>query len=119
MAAPSPKALLGVLIVLSIAVALIQAAAYQAEFEVGAHALSLWDFVFPLILAWWVAIDSRGRQNVYRPFEFGWLVFYYLPVYLPYYLVRTRGVFGIVGLLGFISLYLLGFLLQLGLWLAS
>jgi hypothetical protein len=115
----SASTLLWFLVALSFAVALLQAAVFQAGFDVGDNPLSLWGLVFPLTLAWWVAADSRGRSNIYRPFEFGWLVLYSLPVYLPYYLVRTRGPAGMVGLLGFVALYFLGFLFQLALWFAS
>lgn len=104
---------------MSVAVGSIEAAAYHSGFYANARALSLWGFVFPLVLAWWVAADSRGRTDIYRPFEFGWLVLYSLPLYLPYYLFRTRGVVGIVALVGFVLLFNLGLLLQLGLWFAS
>jgi hypothetical protein len=115
----SASAVLRFLVALSIGVALLQAAAYNSGFDVSDRGLSLWGWVFPITLAWWVALDSRGRPNIYRPFEFGWLVLYALPIYLPYYLFRTRGAAGLAALLGFVVLYILGFLLQLGLSLAS
>jgi hypothetical protein len=94
----------------------VQAAAYHGGFFLGDRGLTLWNVVFPLTLAWWVSADSRNHPAIYRPFEFGWLVLYALPIYLPYYLVRTRGLAGVGLLLGFIALYCLGTLMQLALW---
>jgi hypothetical protein len=113
------KHVLALVVVLSLAVAAIEAASFHADLEVRAGALSFWGLVFALLLAWWVVADSGGRPNVYRPFKYGWLVFLALPFYLPYYLLRTRGVVGLVWLLSFALLYTLGFLLQWAIWVAG
>ncbi len=115
----SPRPILLCLIALSLFVAMVEAAAYWWGFLVADDALSLWGLVFPILLAWWVVTDSRDKPYIYKPFSFGFLVLYSLPVYLPYYLFRTRGAAGALSLVGFITLYLLGFLLQLGMWVAS
>jgi hypothetical protein len=114
-----PRAVLLFLCALSLQVALLQAITYSLGYELGGYALALWGTLFPLLLAWWVAEDSRGRRGIYRPFEFGWLVYLILPIYLPYYLYRTRGAAGALVLLGFIVLFFLGSLLQFGISLAS
>jgi hypothetical protein len=116
---PSARPILACLVALSLAVAGLEAAAYSAGFDVASNAMSFWGLVFSLLLAWWVAADARDKPHIYRPYEFGWLVLYSLPIYLPYYLLRTRGAMGLLGLLGFIVLYFLGYFLQIALWLAS
>jgi hypothetical protein len=47
-------------------------------------------FVAVLFLVLWVESDSRGRSNIYRPFEFGYLLLFLWLPYLPYYLWKTR-----------------------------
>jgi hypothetical protein len=119
MAMLSPRPILICLIALSLFVAAVEVAAYDSDFLVADNALSLWGLIFPILLAWWVVNDSRDKPYIYKPFSFGFLVLYSLPVYLPYYLFRTRGAAGALSLAGFILLYLLGFLLQLGMWAAG
>jgi hypothetical protein len=115
----SANAVLYFFVSASVAIGLIEVFAYHFGTDVRRGALALWSQVSALLLAWWVAADSRGRPGIYRPFEFGWLVLVALPIYLPYYLFKTRGVMGLAILLGFLALPSLGFFLQLGLWVAS
>jgi len=72
-----------------------------------------WSLVFLALLVTWVQLDSKEHHEVYRPFEFGFLVFVFWVPYLPYYLVRTRHAVGIVWLLAFVCLFYFGYLLQL------
>lgn len=110
--------LLLALVVLAAAVAGIELAASLKGLEIRRGALSLWGLLFALLVAMWVEADSRGRDAVYRPFEFGWLIFVTGLLYLPYYLWRTRGAMGIVWLLGLLCLNWLSALLH-GVWLLA
>lgn len=66
-----------------------------------------------LLLAGWVDLDSKEQgKKIYRPHEFGFLVFVYWIPYLPYYFWRTRGVLGVFKLAGLVSLLFLGPLVQ-------
>ena len=67
-------------------------------YDVGASEplLSLSTFISAILVAMWVDADSRGRSDVYRPYEHGWLVYVYWIPYVPYYLWRTRGAKGIL-----------------------
>lgn len=85
--------------------------------EVSARGVVVWTLVYSLLVAMWVDADSRSRAEIYRPFEFGWLVLVAAVFYLPYYLLKTRGVLGIFWLLGFVVLPILGPLLQWAQWL--
>lgn len=113
------RILLASLVVLGVFVGVIEAAAFSQDDYASDHAIRLWEFVYFIVLASWVDVDSRVQPRIYKPFQFGWLVLLYLPVYLPYYLVRTRGAMGVVFLLGFVALLYLGPLLLLGMWAAS
>jgi hypothetical protein len=47
------------------------------------------------LLAIWINADSKRNSKMHRPSDYGFFVYYGLPVYLPYYLWRTRGTRGI------------------------
>jgi hypothetical protein len=66
-----------------------------------------------LMLTLWVDADSKepGR-TVYRPYEFGFLVFMYWLPYLPYYFWRTRGAIGLAMFGGVAGLLALGYIAQ-------
>jgi len=73
--------------------------------------LSGWSCIFMLIM--WVDADSRGRSNIYRPYEFGQLVLLFWLPYLPFYLWRTRRWLGLLMLVGFLCAFSLGNLVVL------
>lgn len=58
-------------------------------------------FFFVVVLAvWFVEVESRDNPDIYRPYEHGLLAWMFWFAYLPYYLVKTRGIRGIGWLLG-------------------
>ena len=74
------------------------------------------DTLLVLLLIMWIAADQRDHPQVERPFDYGFLlVMFWLP-YLPYYLWRTRRVAGLWIFAGFLTLFSLGFLVQLAIW---
>lgn len=85
----------------------------------GPRLQAAWSLVAILLLGMWMEADSRGRSNIYRPFEFGWFVILFAVPYLPYYLVKTRGALGIVWLVAFIFILWLGYWLQWLIYIAS
>ena len=68
----------------------------------------LWSAIFVLLLVCWIIEDSRGRENIYKPFCFGFLLWVYLLPYTPYYLVKTRGAIGLLWILGAVALVIAG-----------
>jgi hypothetical protein len=48
-----------------------------------------------LFIALWIYLDRKGRQ-LNLPFEFEAFVFFAWPIVLPYYLVKSRGVRGLL-----------------------
>jgi hypothetical protein len=106
---------LSVLILLSLAVGAYEAVAYSHGHFVGHSFQVVWEFVFVLLIVFWIERD-RLRFNIYHPFEFGFLVFLFWIPYLPYYLIRTRRALGVVWLAGFIFLFCCGPLLELIIW---
>jgi hypothetical protein len=104
---------------LAVLVAGADAALYHRH-GVEAERLSLaWAIIFSLLVAMWIDADSRGNSKVYRPYDFGFLMYLVWPLYLPYYLIRTRGTWGVAWLIGFVALYLLSWAFRLVIWLAA
>jgi hypothetical protein len=77
------------------------------------RAHQLWGFLYSWIAVLWVDLDSRGRTDILRPFDYTFLVFVFLPFYLSYYLYRTRKGWGILGVIGFGALYIFSTILSL------
>lgn len=98
---------------MAVAVALYQATAFHHGYQASDDFERAWGYVFALLLAFWVDEDSRGRAEVYRPsFDLGLFICLIWIFYLPFYLVRTRGVRGWLWIVGLFSLAFLGTLFQ-------
>ena len=69
-------------------------------------------FFFVVLLVLWVDADSRQQPGIYRPFEYGWLAFFYWIPYLPYYFWRTRGAKGVLLFSGIALVFFLGWMVQ-------
>jgi len=113
------KHLLLAFVALSLLVGVADAYLYYrgAGSEIG---MSLaWAVLLSTLVAMWIEADSRRYRAVYRPFEFGFLLFLVWPVYLPYYLLRTRRALGLLWLAGFLVLYSFGLLLSVAIYLGG
>ena len=64
-----------------------------------------WGIIFILLSIFWAYYDAK-ESNFDGPFEFGFLVYIFWPVALPWYLVTTRGLEGVFVLLGLIALWI-------------
>lgn len=104
--------LLAALITLSIGASIYEGLLYWHGLQVKGGAALLWPFVFLVLLVAWVDADSKDYPQIYRPFEYGYLVFLFWLPYLPYYLWRTRGATGVFILGGFIGLFMLSTMVQ-------
>lgn len=72
---------------------------------------SLWGFIFLIITIIWAIADSK-TNDFEKPFDFGFLMYVFWPVALPYYLISTRGMEGVVFLFGLLGIWV-------GPWLAG
>jgi hypothetical protein len=107
------RTVLAVLTVLSLLVGGYEATAVHFGYVVGQEFQAAWSLVFVLLLAFWVDMDWKEHREIYRPFEFGFLVFYFWIPYIPYYLVRTRRARGVLWLVGFVVLFNLSYLVDI------
>src|SRR5689334_3141582 len=110
---PSPtKIYLAGLVAGSVLVAAYEAVVYASGLEYSSALATLWPTVFVVLLILWVVEDSKAQPATYRPFDFGFLTFLFWLPYLPYYLWHTRRSKGLLMLLGFVTLFFLGSLVQ-------
>ena len=100
------------LVVGSVLTALYDGMFFWHDAEPTSPVLMAWPVAFPILLALWVQEDSKAHPAIYRPFDFGYLVLMFWIPYLPYYLVRTRGLSAIAFMLAFTALYFLGYIAQ-------
>lgn len=104
----------------SVVVALYQATVFHLGYETSVEFQRVWGYVFPLLLACWVEEDSRGRSEIYRPsFDIGLFIYLIWILYLPFYLLRTRGKNGWLWIVGLFSLAFLGAILRLAIYAVS
>jgi len=72
---------------------------------------ALWSGVFLLTTIFWAYYDA-DRRDFDKPFDFGFLIYVFWPIALPWYLIKTRGIEGLLIFLGFMAIWL-------GPWLAG
>jgi len=106
---------------MAVAVAVYRTAAfYGGAYEPSTDFERLWGAVFAVLLAAWVDEDSRGREDVALPsFDLGMFVFLIWILFLPWYLLRTRGAKGWLWMAGLFALAFLGPVLQLLIYAAN
>jgi hypothetical protein len=105
---------------ISVAVAVYQAVTFYLGLQTSAEFGKVWGYAFTGMLAFWVDEDSKRRPEFDRPsFDIGLFMYLAWLVYLPYYLLKTRGRNGWLWILGFLLLGFLGALLQLAVYAAS
>ena len=59
------------------------------------------------ILGWWLRRDSRLR-GIPWIYDMGMFLYMLWPFIMPYYLIKTRGTWGVIGVLGFLGAYIGG-----------
>ena len=69
------------------------------------------------LTVWYIDIESRVHTKIYRPYEYGLLVWTIWPLYIPYYLIKTRRAKGALLLLLIIAVIELDYLVYLAYWL--
>ena len=68
-----------------------------------------WSIAFALFIALWAANDETA-EDLYQSYEYLYFVLLLWPIFLPYHLVKTRGMDGVLMFSGILGIYLLPFL---------
>lgn len=103
--------LISTLILLAIGMGIVEVILNSRGEFVSDSTQYLWGIIFCIVTIIWVMADSE-TNNFDKPFDFGFLMYVFWPIALPYYLISTRGIEGIVLFIGFICIWL-------GPWLAG
>jgi hypothetical protein len=56
-------------------------------------------------VGWWLRNDSH-RRGVLSVYDLGFFLYLAWPIVMPYYLIKTRGVKGLLVMLGFVAAYI-------------
>ena len=84
--------------------------------KVGSEQTSyLWAFIFSILVAMWANTDAK-EKNLYKPFEYSYFVFLAWPLAMPYHLIKTRGIEGLLIFLGLVLLFVSPFVSWLVSW---
>ncbi len=95
----------------SLAYSLLQGLAVTRGGEVSENTEMLWMLVFGILVTAWAKTDARAirPQSEYSYL----LMFFFWPLVLPYHLVRSRGLEGLVLFVGFLTICLAPNLVQI------
>ena len=104
--------LIGSLVIVSTISAAVEGLYYQRDMPSSPAAADLAALVSSFLIALWIDVDSKGRPQVGRCFDYGFFVYVSWPLYLPWYLQRTRGGVGLLMYAGFGVPFLLGYFVQ-------
>lgn len=109
----SPTALLYIFLSLS---HIAQGVYWTGEIEPPPGFLLIYGAGFLWIVAWWLLQDSRKR-GITQVYDIGYFLYVAWPLIMPYYLLKTRGVKGLLLIFVFIAVYIGTFLVGMGLYL--
>ena len=98
----SPTALLYIFLTVT---QIISGVYLASELEPPPSFTLLYALGFLWVIGWWLLRDSRER-SVEWVLDMGLFLYIAWPLIMPYYLLKTRGVKGLLVILGFIGVYL-------------
>lgn len=75
-----------------------------AQFEFPPAVTLLYTVGLLWVTGWWLETDSR-RGRVLQIYDLGFFLYVAWPIVMPYYLVKTRGVKGLLLILAFVAAY--------------
>jgi hypothetical protein len=93
-----------VLLGLALGMTLLECFAAFEESEVSGSTQLLWGCISLVLTALWANEDSKANEFE-KPFEFGFLIYMFWPVLLPWYLYSTRKTEGLILFLGILGLF--------------
>ena len=64
-----------------------------------------WSIIFFISSIYWAYYDA-DREDFEKPFDFGFFVYVFWWVLFPWYLIKTRGIDGVLLYLGFIAIWI-------------
>jgi hypothetical protein len=108
--------LIGGLVVLSAVNAALSAVAMKRGVSISESTHMLWYFVFSILVAVWLKNDMSEAEPAASSNYPHFVIFLFWPVLLPYHLLRSRGIEGLVLFVGFVATYIAPYFVQLVMW---
>lgn len=93
------------LLVLAVGMAVVEIVAGLDGVEASSGTQLLYGIIVLVLTALWASEDSK-HTGFDKPFEFGFLIYIFWPVLLPWYLYSTRKADGLVMFLGILAIFL-------------
>lgn len=100
------RCFLASILILPIAASVYAGMVFLAGAEPNWDMLGLGYSIWFIWIVIWIVFDSEGRPGIGRPYDYGFLVYAFFAVYVPYYLFKTRGWWALPMLLGLLILFL-------------
>ena len=98
--------LIGGLLALSVVNAVLYGVAASRRIELSESTEMLWLFVFSVLVAVWLKNDILERGSATSRQYPHFVLFLVWPLLLPYQLIASRGIEGVVLFLGFLAIYM-------------
>ena len=73
-------------------------------------------YAFLWVLGWWLLTDSRKR-GIKLVYDMGMFLYIAWPIFMPYYLLKTRGVRGMLVIIGFVGIWVVALIAGMALYL--
>ncbi len=100
-----PRFIIIILLIFASLLSVVEIILNIQEKELSTSTQAIWDVMFFISTIFWAYYDA-DRKNFEKPFDFGFFIYVFWPVAFPWYLIKTRGIEGVVLYLGFIALWL-------------
>ena len=102
---------LGGLLLMGLATTVVEVLLNSKGEVVSDSTQAVWGLASIILSIIWAIADSES-YDFDKPFDFGFLMYVFWPIAMPYYLYKTRGADGFVLFIGFVGVWL-------GPWLAG
>ena len=93
------------LLIMSFFLCVIEVLLNLQEKEISTSTQATWGVIFLFLTIFWAYYDA-DREDFEKPFDFGFFIYAFWYVAFPWYLVKTRGIEGILLYIGFLAIWL-------------
>jgi len=99
-----PKLIIITLLLLSIAMGVVEFIMNAKGDVVSDSTQTLWGLLYVFLTIIWCLADAKEKK-IERPFDAGLIMYLFWPILFPGYLIKTRGIEGLVYFIGFLSIW--------------
>jgi quinol-cytochrome oxidoreductase complex cytochrome b subunit len=78
------------------------------DIEENSSTAPIWGFLGYYFICLWIFRDAKNQDKIYKPFDFGFLIYLFMIPYIPYYIVKTRRLTGFLKLIAILVILVTG-----------